>query len=324
MSLEPVPDLSILIVNWNTRDMTLACLRTLWAATHHTRFEIILVDNGSADGSAEAIAAAFPQVRLLAERRNHGFALANNIAAHHARGRFLLLLNSDTQVLDGAIDRLMAFARAHPGAHIWGGRTLFADGTLNPTSVWGRISGWSALSFALGLRGLFPQSRFFNPEGLGGWPRDAVRQVDIVSGCFLLIERTFWHALGGFDARFFMYGEEADLCARARAMGARPMMTPEATILHHGGASAASHAAKIAYVMGARIGLIDRHLTGGPRLAGKAASILHVAFRALGFSLMALLRPARFAGPAREWRQAWAARATWRSGPSAVDLAPGC
>jgi hypothetical protein len=314
------PELSILMVNWNTREMTLACLRSVYAQTHDTPFELIMVDNGSADGSAEAIAAAFPQVRLIAEAVNHGFAKANNIAAEQARGEYLLLLNTDTVVLDGAIDKLVAFARAHPDAGIWGGRTQFADGRLNPTSVWGKITPWSAVSFASGLRGLLRRFEAFNPEGLGAWQRDSERRVDIVSGCFLMIERAFWNRLGGFDRRFFMYGEEADLCARARAAGARPLMTPSACIIHYGGASATSHASKIAYVMGARIGLIERHYAGLGRVVGKSASLAHVAVRAFAFRLLGALFPARYAAKAREWGSAWARRAEWRNGPSAVEL----
>lgn len=314
------PDLSILMVNWNTREMTLACLRSIYAEAPTTSFEIILVDNGSTDGSADAIADAFPQVRLIAETRNLGFARANNIAAEKARGQYLLLLNTDTLILDDAIDRLVNTARAFPHALIWGGCTLFGDGQINPSSVWGRITGWSAVCCALGLRSLFRGSALFNSEGLGSWQRDNIRSVDIVSGCFLLIPRAFWARLGGFDPKFFMYGEEADLCARARALGARPMMTPDARIIHYGGASAASHATKIAYVMGARMGLIDRHLFGLERLIGRAATLAHVAMRAFVFSALARFRPARFGPAAREWGLAWGRRAQWRYGPSPVEL----
>jgi len=315
------PDLSILMVNWNTREMTLACLRSIYAEARTTSFEIILVDNGSQDGSADAIASAFPQVRLIAETRNHGFARANNIAADKARGQYLLLLNTDTLVLDDAIDRLVNAARAFPQALIWGGRTLFGDGQINPSSVWGRITGWSAVCFALGLRSLFRGSALFNSEGLGDWQRDSIRSVDIVSGCFFLIPRAFWVRLGGFDPKFFMYGEEADLCARARALGARPMITPDARIIHYGGASAASQATKIAYVMGARMGLIDRHMSGLERQIGRAATLMHVAFRARAFRILARLRPSRFGPAAQEWGLAWAQRAHWVHGPSPVELA---
>ncbi len=314
------PDLSILMVNWNTRDMTLACLRSVYAETRETSFELVLVDNGSADGSADAIAAEFPQVKLLRENENHGFAKANNIAAQVARGRYLLLLNTDTVVLNGAIDRVVAFARAHPAAKLWGGRTLWEDGTLNPTSVWQRITPWSALSFAVGLRGALSRFELFNPEGMGHWPRDTVREVDIVAGCFLLMERSFWNALGGFDARFFMYGEEADLCARARAAGARPLMTPDATIIHYGGKSAASHSSKIVYVMGARIGLVQSQSGPMGGAFGRLACIAHVGIRAFAYGLLGRMKPSRFGANAREWGQAWARRAEWRNGPSAVEV----
>lgn len=314
------PALSILMVNWNTRDMTLACLRSVYEQTRETSFELILVDNGSADGSAEAIAAEFPQVKLLREAENHGFAKANNIAAAVARGRYLLLLNTDTVVLDGAIDKIVAFARANPSAKLWGARTLWEDRSLNPTSVWKRITPWSAFSFAVGLRGALSRFETFNPEGMGRWQRDTVREVDIVAGCFLLMERSFWNELGGFDARFFMYGEEADLCARARAAGARPLMTPDATIIHYGGKSAASHSSKIVYVMGARIGLVQSQSGALGGAIGRLACIAHVGIRAYAYGLLRRLRPSRFATSAQEWGQAWARRAEWRNGPSAVEV----
>lgn len=319
MSTE-APELSILMVNWNTRDMTLACLRSVYAETRGTSFELILVDNGSADGSADAIAAEFPQVTLLRESENHGFAKANNIAAAVARGRYLLLLNTDTVVLDGAIDKVVAFARANPRAKLWGGRTLWEDGTLNPTSVWKRITPWSAFSFAVGLRGALSRYELFNPEGMGHWQRDTVREVDIVAGCFLLMERSFWNQLDGFDARFFMYGEEADLCARARAAGARPLMTPEATIIHYGGKSAASHSSKIVYVMGARIGLVQSQSGPLGGAFGRLACIAHVGIRAYAYGLLNRLKSKRFDANAREWGQAWARRDEWRNGPSAVEV----
>lgn len=307
------PELSIIVVNWNTRDLTLACLRSLFDQTRETAFEVLLVDNGSHDGSAAAIAAAFPQVRLFAETRNHGFAAANNLAALHAKGRYILLLNSDTEVLDGAVDWLMAFARATPQARIWGGRTVFADGRLNPQSAWGRVTLWSTLCFALGLTKAFPDSPLFNPEGLGGWDRGSERAVDIVSGCFFLIEAGLWRDLGGFDPLFFMYGEEADLCARARRHGAAPRVTPDATIIHHGGASTTA-IDMASYVSGAKVELARR--TMNPLAAGLTRALLigAVAVRAAAYGLLARLRPASRA-TADQWARVWARRAEWRDGP---------
>ena len=122
------PIFSVLIVSYNTRELTLACLRSVIAQTR-TPHEILVLDNASTDGSAAAIAAEFPQIALLSERQNHGFARANNFLALKSRGEFLLLLNPDTVVLDGALDRLVAFARRFPGARIWGGHTVFEDGS---------------------------------------------------------------------------------------------------------------------------------------------------------------------------------------------------
>ena len=141
-------------------------------------------------------------------------------------------------VLDGAIDRLLDFAKAQPEARIWGGRTFFGDMALNPTSCWRRMSLWNIFCRTTGLTRIFPKSGLFNSESFGGWDRSSERQVDIVSGCFFLMRRADWQAMGGFDDRFVMYGEEADLCLRAaRTLGARPRVTPLARLIHYGGAS---------------------------------------------------------------------------------------
>lgn len=315
-ALDSTPSLSILMVNWNTREMTLACLRSLFEQTRETSFEVIMVDNDSKDGSAEAIAREFPMVRLLPEKHNHGFAKATNMAADVARGEYFLLLNTDTVVLDGAVDKLMAFSRQRPEAKIWGGRTLFGDGKLNPNSCFNRITPWSAFCLATGLTRLFSRFAFFNPEIFGKWARDDERQVDIVSGCFLLIKADDWRALGGFDLTFYMYGEESDLCARARARGALPRITPEATIIHYGGASNTRAAKRICYLHGARIGLIQRQFPMGLRKFGQNATVFAVGLRATLFKIAALIKGDEGTrANAREWGEAWSKRAVWRHGP---------
>lgn len=301
------PRLSILVVSYNTREMTLACLASVFAETR-TPFELIVVDNASADGSAAAIAAAFPGVTLMAETENHGFARANNLAARRARGEYLLLLNPDTVVLDGAIDRLLAFAAARPEAGIWGGRTLYGDRTLNPTSCWRRMTLWSVTSQVLGLSSLFRASPLFNPEGYGGWRRDSEREVDIVTGCFLLIRRDFWERLGGFDPAFVMYGEEADLCLRARAAGARPRITPEAAIVHYAGASEKVRADKMVRLLKAKVLLVRRHFPAWQRPVALFAFRLWPLSRAWGTRLLG--RQAA----ARTWGEIWARRAEWWDG----------
>ena len=309
------PLVSVMLVNWNTREMTLDCLRTLFAQTVDIAMEVIVVDNGSADGSAEAIAAEFPQVILMAEQHNHGFAHATNISVERARGEYVLLLNTDTLVLDHAIEKLVDFAKAHPQAGIWGGKTLFADRTLNPTSCWGKITPWSVTCMATGLARLFKNSALFNPEEYGNWDRNSVRTVDIVQGSFFLITKAFWDDLGGFDPAFFMYGEEADLCARAKAKGARPTVGPDAVIVHFGGGSSRMMSDKMIYVLGCRIGLIKRHFPPAWKAYGQIVTILWAGWRAVAFTALGRVFP-RFAEAGRQWSIVWQRRAEWRDGLS--------
>ena len=316
-----VPTVSIIVVSYNTREMTLECLRSIREQTR-TPYEVVVIDNASTDGSAEAVAAEFPEAVLMAERDNHGFARANNIAAARARGEYLLLLNPDTVILDRAVDRLVGFARETPDARIWGGRTVFADGRLNATSCWRRMSLWNIACRSAGLTRVFAGSPVLNSEGYGGWDRGTRRSVDIVTGCFLLIARADWEALGGFDPVFVMYGEEADLCLRAaRDLRARPMVTPEATIVHHGGASDRVAADRVVSTLRAKAELLDRHLPAWQRPVARRLFRLWPLSRGLAGDAAARLRGGagghRHAGGAEGaavWREVWARRSEWQHG----------
>ncbi len=310
----PNPILSIIVVSYNTRQMTLECLESVYAQTD-LPFELIVVDNASTDGSAEAIAEAFPEVHLIAETTNHGFAPAHDIALPHAKAPWLLLLNPDTVVLDHALDRLFAFAETHPKAGIWGGRTLYADRTLNPASCWGRMTIGSTLSRILGLNRIFQHSETFNSETYGTWQRDRIREVDIVVGCLFLMRRADWDALGGFDPAFVMYGEEADLCLRAHKAGHRPMVTPDAQIIHYGGASETVRADKMVRLMRAKTELVKRHFRPGTRHLGRAMFALWPWSRwvATGVAGRVLNRPG-LKEKSRTWKEIWQRRNEWKDG----------
>jgi hypothetical protein len=255
----PKAELTVIIVSYNTRELTLKAVETLIANAGSVAMKIVVHDNASADGSAEAVAQAFPEVEVVAHPENIGFARANNLVAERVDTEWMLLLNPDTETHPRAIENLLAFARAHPEAGITGGRTVFPDGSLNPASCWRRMTLWSLFSNAVGLAQLFPDSELFNREAMGGWQRDSVREVDIVVGCFLMIPTALWRKLGGFDPRYFMYGEEADLCLRARKLGYRPMITPDAQIMHLVGASTAVRADKAVAVLRAKATLVRDH-----------------------------------------------------------------
>jgi len=307
-------ELTVVVVSYNTCDLTLKALETLFANTQRTTFRCILYDNASSDGSAEAIAAAFPQVELIKSDDNVGFAAANNIVADTVKTPYLLLLNPDTEVHDGAIDSLMDFAHAHPEAGIWGGRTVFPDGSLNIASCWAKITPWSLFCRAIGFSAIFPDSMLFSPESYGGWERDSVREVDIVVGCFFLIRTETWHQLGGFNLKYYMYGEEADLCLRARDLGYRPMITPDAEIMHLVGASTNVQEEKAIMVMKARATLVRDHWSTVSIPVGLALMWLWAALRRVITAPLAVLPGDKHRTRAERWRTIWRRRAEWLSG----------
>lgn len=318
--MSKAPLISILVVSYNTREMTLACLRSVFDQAQSGEFELIVVDNASADGSADAIATEFAgRLQLIRSARNLGFAKANNLAAERANAEFLLLLNPDTVVLDHAIDRLLAFSYRYPEAGIWGGRTLFADGSLNPGSCWSRQSLWSLTSQAVGLSALFRHTTAWNPEGMGGWNREGCRQVDIVSGCFLLIRSELWSRLGGFGKDFFMYGEDADLCLRARELGARPMITGAAAIIHYGGASETVQADKIVRLLQAKTLLVRRHFPLVTRQLALGLLGFWPLSRAWAHGAYSAIGRAGASERASVWRDVWQRRSEWTREPKLLD-----
>jgi len=308
-------EVSVLIVSYNTRDLTLACLRSVFRHASTERYQVIVVDNASSDGSAEAIEREFgDRIRLVCCRKNLGFAAANNLAGQYACGEYLLLLNPDTEIFADSLDALLRFAKVRPEAGIWGGRTVFPNGELNIASCWNRPTILSVTWQAIGLNVLLSNSELFNRESIGGWKRDRPRSVDIIVGCFLLITRSLWNQLGGFDLRFWMYAEEADLCLRARELGFRPAITPAATIMHLKGASTSSQPQRMVTVMKGKVTLLRRHW--GPIWSNYARGCLlaWVASRLLVCRAVAALRGGRQVANAATWEQLWKERREWTRG----------
>lgn len=309
------PTLSIIVVNYRTPEMTLDCLRSILRETADASYEILLVDNASNDGVIDAVRLEMPSVRCFPLEKNVGFARANNIAAEQAKGRYLLLLNPDTVVLERAVDRLLEFAVQKPEARIWGGLSLRGDRSIDQTSCWHRVTLWSAICRTFSMDTAFPHSGVLNVEGYGGWDRLSVREVDIICGCFMLIERELWDRLDGFDGAFFMYGEEADFCLRAANIGARPLFTPHAKIIHYGGASHQVETEKIIRSLSARAELIKRYVTPFGHGLGLFINSLLPLVRAVGYGAEAyLLRDGQKRARAQTWWRVWARRASWRSG----------
>ena len=305
-------ELSIVIISYNTREMTLDCLRSVYSETSKINFEVIVLDNASTDGSPHAIEKEFgTKLRLINSSENLGFAAGNNKAIQSARGKKILLLNPDTVVLNSAIERLVEFSEDMPDAKIWGGKTLFSDGSLNPASCWSKQSLWSLLSQALGLSSIFRRSSIFNPEGIGGWNRDGIRQVDIVSGCFLLIDHELWLKLEGFRDLFFMYGEEADLCLRAKQYGAKPKVTSAATIIHYGGASEKVRADMMVRLLKAKYFLIQLHFSQSTRWLGSRLLYLWPLSRYMAHSILSIFGRKSSYEPRKSWMEIFKRRDEW-------------
>lgn len=313
-AVEVALEVTVIMVSYNTRDLTLIALETLFANCGDVKIDVILWDNASVDGSADAVAARFPtEVRLVRSAQNLGFAAANNAAAADARAPWLLLLNPDTETQPRAIENLLNFAKLHPEAGIVGGRTVFADGSLNIASCWNKMTIWSLFCRAMGLSRMFPNSPWLNSEAIGGWGRDSVRQVDIVVGCFLMIHTKVWKQLGGFREKYFMFGEEADLCLRSAGLGYRPMITPNAQIVHHVGASYVETENRIVKVLQGRVTLIRDHWNWISRPIGLGLLLLWVGGRSAVERLTS--KPSDDDSQlAKPWLSVWNRRNEWLAG----------
>ena len=235
-------DVSIIIVSWNTRQITRDCLESIYAASGAVGFEVILIDNHSADGSADMVATDFPQVRLIRNAENVGFAAANNQGMALARGRYVLLLNSDTIVLDGAVAKAVAFADARPQAGLVGCQTRCRNGDIQYNCYMFP----SLLNLALSLtklQVLFWYKPFFGRYRLGWWDYQSEREVDGIAGCFMLARKSAIEQVGRMSEEYFMYSEDTDWCWRFRRAGWKVLYTPEPRIIHLGRCSSSQAAA---------------------------------------------------------------------------------
>ena len=237
-------DISIIIVNWNTRDILRDCLRSVYEQTRDIRYEVIVVDNASSDSSVEMVGTDFPQAILIENSENCGFAAANNQGISIARGRYVLLLNSDTIVLDEAIQRTLIFADQQTETAVVGCKVLNRDRTLQSTCFM-FPSLLNLFLSATYLYKVFPRSRFFGREQMTWWDRNDERQVDVVTGCFMLVRQEAIQKVRMMDERYFMYTEETDWCYRFKKAGWRIMFTPSAEIIHYGGQTTKKMADKL-------------------------------------------------------------------------------
>lgn len=230
-------DLSIVIVNYNVRDLLLNAITSVKSAVGGIATEIIVVDNASSDGAIEALAAEHPDVIAIGLDRNLGFGAANNIGIERARGEYILILNPDTIVAEDTLRAMIAFMREHPKAGVAGCLVLMPDGTPDPAAKRGFPSPWSSFCKVFGLSKLFPRSKIFGGYNLTWIDPQTTTQVDNIQGSFMFYRGDLLRELGGFDTDFFMYGEDLDLCLRTKKAGWEVWYYAGASIIHLRGES---------------------------------------------------------------------------------------
>ncbi len=232
-------DLSIIIVSYNVKEFLrgaiASVLRSL--AAGNIVGEIIVVDNDSSDGSAAMVRSEFPEVQLHALNENLGFGRANNLALAQTKGTFMLLLNPDTILGEETLSTMLAFMRSHPEAGLAGCKLLNGDGTFQLSCRRGFPTPWASFTKLFGLASLFPNSKLFARYNLTYLPIDATYEVDALGGAFMMLSRDAWNQTHGFDEDFFMYGEDIDLCFRAKQAGFKVYYVNTTATVHFKGES---------------------------------------------------------------------------------------
>ena len=263
-------DVSVVVVTYNAMPWVERCLASVRG------YDTVVVDHGSTDGTVELVRERFPEVTLV-EQENRGLAAGWNTGMRHASGRYFLILNADAWVLDRAVERLLAFADAHPDAAVVGPRLLNPDGSLQ-RSVRGFPTLWRLATEYLFLRKLAPRSQALNAFYAGGFGHDEVREADFLMGACMLVRREAAEDVGPLDEGFFLFSEETDWCYRFREAGWKVVFYPGAEVVHvHG----AAHGGRMfrEQVRGHLRFLAKHH---GIREAERARQLLHVALALRG------------------------------------------
>jgi GT2 family glycosyltransferase len=285
--------LSIIILCWNDRRVIADCLRSIFENTHSTEFEVIVSDNGSTDGSIEFIRDSFPKVSVIENGRNLRFAKANNVGIRASIGEYVLILNPDTIIHDGTLDKMIAFADRHPEGGAFGCKVLNSDGSYQ---VSGRpfTTLRTQLITALYLRPIGYLSERFQSDMYIDWKGETERTVGYLSGCFILVRGDLLRRIDGFDEQFFYYYEDVDLCRRIWEAGYPIIYTPTATITHLGGESTKKRFPALTFALDGQVTLYrycyKYYGRTGVRRCRRIA-LASASLRRLGYSLLQSLRP---------------------------------
>jgi N-acetylglucosaminyl-diphospho-decaprenol L-rhamnosyltransferase len=240
-------DLSIVIVNWNTRELLRECLLSVYESEGDFSFRTVVVDNCSQDASCEMLSDEFPQVSLIRSEINGGYAYANNLGLRQFHARYYLLLNPDTLLPPDALSRMIGFMDARPDVGIAGPKLVLADGSLDLACKRGFPTPANSFYKLFGLSRLLPDSRRFGQYNMTYLDPDQVAEVDSVVGAFMMVRDEVVEQIGGLDEAYFMYAEDLDWALRAKNAGWKVYYYPEVTVLHYKRQSSDQNARKARY-----------------------------------------------------------------------------
>lgn len=230
--MKPI-DLSIVLLNYNTLELTRTCLQTVLASRLDAfTMEVIVCDNGSVDGSPAMIRREFPHVLLIENKKNLGFAAGNNLGIRRASGRYMLLLNTDTEVPKDTLATMIRFMDKNPAVGASTCKLLLPDGSMDPACHRGFPTPWASITYLLKLEKMFPRSPLFAQYHQGYKGFTTTHEVDCIVGAFFLARREVVEQVGLLDEDYFMYGEDIDWAYRIRTSGWKIMYNPTVTILH--------------------------------------------------------------------------------------------
>lgn len=230
-------DLSVIIVNYNVKEFLQNLLHSIEKASANLSKEIIVVDNASDDGSVEVIREKFPYVNLIENKINAGFGKANNQGLAIAKGKYILFINPDCIVSEDTLDKMISFFGGHSDCALAGCKILNSDGTLQLACRRSFPGPWTSFTKVTGLSNLFPKSRIFARYNLTYLDENKTYEVDAVSGSFMMMRKTVYDNVGGFDEQFFMYGEDLDLCYRIQKAGHKVFYVHSTQVIHYKGES---------------------------------------------------------------------------------------
>jgi GT2 family glycosyltransferase len=284
-------DLSNIIVSWNAKEFLDECLQSIYQNAPGCKFETIVVDNASTDGAPDLVAEKYCQITLIRNSENLGFAKANNIGIKESTGKYICLINSDAVVLKDCIDRMCNYMNKHPEIGVLGPRILNRDGSLQP-SCREFPTFWKNICRTLALDKLFPKSQIFGGYYMMNWSHETVREVDYLSGCFMMVRRSAIDQVGLLDDGFFFYAEDKDWCKRFWKGGWKVVYYPEAKAIHYSSGSSDKDPIKL-YIQQTKANLqyYSKHHSHMAKMVYILTNIIHQMIRVLGSSVLCVIKP---------------------------------